>query len=116
VRNKALDHGRRERSALRYLEAVHAGGARFAPSPEVARAGRGLIADLDRAIESLPPRYRQAFLLCVVEGLTYANTAVIMGISEHTVRQLVRRARCNLRAALAEHAGGAGRASIAGPG
>jgi RNA polymerase sigma-70 factor (ECF subfamily) len=104
VHNKVLDHVRRAKSAWRYVETLSA-DEHCLVAPLVDEAEIRMLADeLGRAIEALPPRYRQAFMLSIVEGLSYAHAGELMEISENTVRQLVRRARCQLRQALAEYA------------
>ena len=46
------------------------------------------------AIDELPERYRQTFVLCRLEGMSYEETAQRMGITKNTVKS-------NLREALA---------------
>jgi RNA polymerase sigma-70 factor (ECF subfamily) len=55
-----------------------------------------------RAIARLAPRCRMAFMLCREEGLSYAETAEVMGISEHTVKIQMGRALKALRVGLAQ--------------
>jgi RNA polymerase sigma-70 factor (ECF subfamily) len=57
--------------------------------------------DLERAIETLPPACRSAFLLHDVEGLTHQEIASMLGISEGTSKSQVHKARMRLRAQLA---------------
>ena len=54
-----------------------------------------------RAIARLAPRCRMAFTLCRSEGLSYAETAEVMGTSEHTVKIQMGRALKALRIGLA---------------
>ena len=56
--------------------------------------------DLERAIESLPPGARAAFLLHDVEGFEHREIAQILGISEGTSKSQVHKARMKLRAML----------------
>lgn len=60
-----------------------------------------LAAAAQRAIEQLPPRCRMAFTLCRAHGLSYAETAQVMGISENTVKIQMARALTALRVGLA---------------
>jgi RNA polymerase sigma-70 factor (ECF subfamily) len=55
----------------------------------------------ERTIARLPPRCRMAFTLCRAHGLSYAETAQVMGVSEHTVKIQMARALVALRAGLA---------------
>ena len=53
--------------------------------------------DLRQALDSLTPRLRTAFNLCVVDGKRSAEAAKMMGTKESNVRLLVFRARAALR-------------------
>jgi RNA polymerase sigma-70 factor (ECF subfamily) len=69
-----------------------------APAPIVPAAVSRV--DLERAIESLPPGARAAFLLHDVEGFEHREIAQILGISEGTSKSQVHKARRKLRAML----------------
>jgi RNA polymerase sigma-70 factor (ECF subfamily) len=56
--------------------------------------------DVQRALDSLTPQYRAAVVLCDIEGLSYEEIAVTLGIKLGTVRSRIHRARAHLRAAL----------------
>jgi RNA polymerase sigma-70 factor (ECF subfamily) len=53
--------------------------------------------DLERAIETLPPACRAAFLLHDVEGFGHGEVASILGISEGTSKSQVHKARLRIR-------------------
>jgi len=44
---------------------------------------------INQAIDNLPPKKRQVFTLCKLEGMSYAEAALVAGISPHTVKEYV---------------------------
>ncbi len=60
-----------------------------------------LSADLERALQSIPPRQRQALLLAELQELTGLELAEAMGVSHVAARALLTRGRESLRQALA---------------
>ena len=48
---------------------------------------------IDRAIQELPTKFREAFLLCEVEGMSYEDAAAVMGCPVKTVSTRLFRAR-----------------------
>ncbi|MFI2753479.1 RNA polymerase sigma factor SigE [Cellulomonas sp. P22] len=71
-------------------------------SPERAFEHGNLDHDVQHALDDLPPDYRAAVVLCDIEGLSYEEIAVTLGIKLGTVRSRIHRARARLRVAL-EH-------------
>ena len=61
-------------------------------SPERVLIGRQAVDRVSRALQELPPRARQAFLLHRFEELTYSVIAQRMGISVKAVEALMTRA------------------------
>jgi RNA polymerase sigma-70 factor (ECF subfamily) len=59
----------------------------------------GVIArlDLERALDTLPPRARSVFVLHDVEGLEHQDVAALLGIAEGTSKSQLHKARMRLR-------------------
>jgi RNA polymerase sigma-70 factor, ECF subfamily len=64
---------------------------------------------LRKGLEALGPKYRQVLVLRDIEHLSIADTAVLMGITEATVKTRLLRARLMMRDALAPGFDGAWR-------
>jgi RNA polymerase sigma-70 factor (ECF subfamily) len=73
--------------------------------PSRSLEGKELAVILHQAIESLPPRRKEVFLLSRSEELTYEAIAERLGISRSAVRQHIVEALVFLRHYLKEHAG-----------
>jgi len=67
---------------------------------------------IERAIDSLPDRYRPVFVLREVECLSTAETAVCLQVSEEVVRVRLLRARKLLRDAIYTRTGAASAAAF----
>jgi len=72
-----------------------------APGHDIVAADRQELARTMRAISALPAAIREPIVLRTVEGLSQAETAEALGISEKAVETRLRRARDKLRLALA---------------
>jgi RNA polymerase sigma-70 factor, ECF subfamily len=95
----ALDDLRRRR-IVRFVPLV--GEARStAPSAERLAMDARLSGDLQRALEKIPERQRQALLLAELHDLTGLELAATLGVSHVAARALLTRARESLRQALA---------------
>ncbi|HEY3733750.1 MAG TPA: RNA polymerase sigma factor SigE [Streptosporangiaceae bacterium] len=70
------------------------------PTPAQAFDDRHLDSDIQSALEALAPEYRAAVVLCDIEGLSYEEIAVTLGVKLGTVRSRIHRGRAQLRAAL----------------
>jgi len=62
-----------------------------APGPERTTYARDTLRKLQRALDQLPPRYREALLMTRVNGLSRREIAQRMGISEQAVSNYVHR-------------------------
>jgi RNA polymerase sigma factor (sigma-70 family) len=72
------------------------------PSPAQAFDDTHLDGDIHAALKALPPEYRAAVVLCDIEGFSYEEIAVTLGVKLGTVRSRIHRGRAQLRVAL-EH-------------
>ena len=105
LRNKERFHGAAKRDVGKELIGSLAEASRdesildayactATPSRDVATAEA--VARIEAAFQSLPEHYRDALLHVAIGGLSYADTARVLGRSEDSVRQLVFRARARL--------------------
>jgi len=72
-------------------------------SPERVAAARQRMARLTEGIDHLPPQTRRAFVLHKLEGLTHAETAQRLGVSQKTVEKQISAALRRLLAHLGDH-------------
>jgi RNA polymerase sigma-70 factor (ECF subfamily) len=87
----------------------------FRLSPETALHDAQLRGALDAAVADLPPTLRAAFLLRDVEGLSTADAAEALGISEANLKVRLHRARLQLRERLAAFVAARGERAEARP-
>ncbi|MCS6896845.1 MAG: sigma-70 family RNA polymerase sigma factor [Nitrospira sp.] len=65
-------------------------------TPETLLSQQQVARELDRAIQRLPPLYREAFILKHVEGLSYEEMEQILGVSGDTLKMRVYKGRVQL--------------------
>ena len=87
----------------------------FRLSPEAALHDARLRGALDAAVAALPPTLRAAFLLRDVEGLSTADAAEALGITEANLKVRLHRARLLLRERLAAFVAARGERAEARP-
>ncbi|HAQ36817.1 MAG: RNA polymerase subunit sigma-24 [Maricaulis sp.] len=94
ARNKGRDRIRR-RVALQWISGDPALEERAsdAPSPEREVSDRGVLAEVEHAIQSLPETLRTPLLLFAIEGLSQAEISEVMKISAKAVEMRIYRAR-----------------------
>ena len=92
--NLAVDHMRREgREKTDVVSDSELNGVPDdGPSPERAVAGRDELAIVRAAVLELPQRTQQVFVLARIEGLTYADVAARLQISDSSVQKHLARA------------------------
>lgn len=72
------------------------------PDPEAAVAGSDLGRRVEAALAALPPRQREAIVLCSYQELSNIDAAALMEVSVDALESLLSRGRRALRAALGE--------------
>ncbi|WP_454691587.1 RNA polymerase sigma factor [Achromobacter aloeverae] len=97
ARNLVIDHQRHAdvRASVEVPDAQVEADAAYASrnsEPETAVSAQQGVAALAAAIDSLPPRCREAFMLNRFEGMTYAQVARHMGVSVKAVEQHIKHA------------------------
>ena len=108
--NLFLDQVRRKKRIR--IDAIGDDAERYPATGKLQNPERGyehanLDNDVQRALAELSPGYRAAVVLCDIEGLSYEEIAVTLGIKLGTVRSRIHRARAQLRTSLAHRAPGA---------
>jgi RNA polymerase sigma-70 factor (ECF subfamily) len=112
--NAALDHHRRtvfrrERPASASLDRLLGDGVRGAPArarqpgPERLALTREAQESIKEAVTSLPPLYRDVYVLADVQGRAHAEVRALLGLRAGTVKSRLHRARRLMRAALAPY-------------
>ena len=116
--NLFLDQVRRK-ARIRF-EGLPEDAADRLPSREIGPAqlldDRTYDADVQAALDALPPDFRVAVVLCDIEGLTYEEISDLLGIKLGTVRSRIHRGRAQLRDALAHRTPRPPPSALAAPG
>ncbi|MES2579307.1 MAG: sigma-70 family RNA polymerase sigma factor [Pseudomonadota bacterium] len=80
-----VDHIRRKELEQAYLQAIAYLPQRFASSPEDRLGFIEVLMQIDRLFDGLKPNVRRVFLLSKLEGMTYPEIAIKLGVSLRTV-------------------------------
>ena len=98
VDNLALDQIRRRKTQARYFSSEEMRDtAADAPSPERITDYRQRLDRLAQAVDQLPPRQQEAFLMHKFDGLTHAEIAEKMSITKSAVEKLIMKALATCR-------------------
>lgn len=93
VANRLLAHRhRRQLLETAYLEAIACLPEETAPSPETQLMAVQSLQEIDRVLDGLPPKVREAFLLAHLAELSYAEIAQRLEVSASSVKQYLSRA------------------------
>lgn len=87
-----VNHWRRLELERAYLAALAVCEPGLAVSPEERALTLEALLQVDRMLEALSPKARQAFLLSQLDGLTYAAIAVQLEVSERMVKKYMAQA------------------------
>ncbi len=102
-----LEKNRRTNEVTEFNEEIH---LKPGPTPEALAIETDNRERLTRALESLPPRYREVIVLRELEGCSYQEIAEITSIPMGTVMSTLSRARQQLQMVLATPARKGGQA------
>jgi len=92
ARRLMAHHHRRQLLESSYLEMLAALPEEMSPAPEVRLQALEALQQIDRALDGLPPKVKEAFLLAHLEGLSYADIAERLRVSASSVKQYLTRA------------------------
>lgn len=105
--NLALDHLRRGQHEATWADgdaAAHSiPDGTLAGGPQAVTEGREIGRALERALAALSTELRAVAVLVLIEELSYADTAEVLGVTVELVRSRLARARTELRRQLAHH-------------
>ena len=100
AKNLVIDLHRRRALEAAYLDALAALPKAESPSPETQALIIESLAQIDAALDSLPPRVRETFLLSQFDGLKYREIAERLDISQAAVRKYMLKAAVACLAAI----------------
>nr|WP_243452900.1 RNA polymerase sigma factor [Polymorphobacter multimanifer] len=105
--NKSRDWGRRRAVRAFFTFAAPLGGDVLEiPDESIAAditvSDRQRMAAVARALPQLPAQLKEPLILCTVDGLSQADAASVLGISEKAVETRIRRARARLTVILGD--------------
>lgn len=92
ARRLMLNHWRRASLEAAWLETLATLPERCAPPPEDRLMILQTLHDIDAALDGLAPKARRAFLLSQMDGLTYAQIGIELGVTDRTVKRYMAQA------------------------
>jgi len=103
VRNRVMVWFQKAKSDDNDYDVIAAAPDPAGRSPDEELQNAEAMGDMEAAVQDLPPRQQEAFMLRTFEGLDVAGTAAAMGCSEGSVKTHYSRAIHTLRDKLGEH-------------
>jgi RNA polymerase sigma factor (sigma-70 family) len=100
-RNLVVNDHRRAKVSTKWLNQEADEFQETPPTPLEVAESRELKSAIELAVSHLPPRRRECFRLCHLQGLTYREAAEVMGIRPQSVANYLQAAIADLRVALA---------------
>ena len=95
-----VNHWRRLEIERAYLSALYALPEPLAPSPETRAMTIEALVAVDAMLAALPEKVRRAFFLAQIDGMTYAEIAKELRVSERMVKKYMANAMLNCLIAL----------------
>ena len=92
ARRVLANHWRREQLERAWLETLRALPPATVPSPEERAVLMETLVEIDAMLDGLPVGAKRAFLLSQLDGLTQAQIASELGVTERTVRRYLTQA------------------------
>lgn len=92
ARNLLINHVQRQSLERAWLEAMALVPEPLAPSPEQRLLILETLHQIDAMLDGLPPKVREAFLLSQLDGLSYAQVAERLGVTDRTIKRYMAQA------------------------
>lgn len=92
ARNLLINHVQRLSLEQAWMDAMAQLPEPMAPSPEQQLLILETLHQIDAMLNGLPPKVREAFLLSQLDGLSYAQVAQQLGVTDRTVKRYMAQA------------------------
>lgn len=92
ARNLLINHVQRQSLERAWMDAMALVPEPMAPSPEQRLIILETLHQIDAMLDGLPPKAREAFLLSQLDGLTYAQVAAQLGVTDRTIKRYMAQA------------------------
>ena len=92
ARNLLINHLQRQSLEQAWMDAMAQLPEPMAPSAEQQYLILETLHQIDAMLDGLPPKVREAFLLSQLDGLTYAQVAQQLGVTDRTVKRYMAQA------------------------